>query len=281
MFLAVLRAGSFSGAAEALGVEQSTVSRRIANLEHELGQPLFDRTPLGPRPSSLAERMREHAERLGTEVQAIADLAAGDAVEVEGRVRLALTESFAAHVFLPQLYGELRCRYPRLELDLLCSTATADLGRREADLAVRFYRPLQGDLITQRVASLKTAVLATRAYVEAHGAEPEALDWIVLDLGERQSADAAYVANHVKRPVSMRTNSHLAQVEAVRAGAGVALLARAHLALDPELTVLSLDLPEGASVDVWLAAPRGLRATPNVNAVWEFLVQSLRSLEAV
>jgi DNA-binding transcriptional LysR family regulator len=281
VFLAVLRAGSFSGAAEALGIEQSTVSRRVASLETELGQPLFDRTPVGPKPSALAERMRAHVERLSTEVQAIADLAAGDSAEIEGRVRLATTESFAVHVFLPHLYAELRRRHPRLAIDVLCSTATADLGRREADLAIRFYRPLRGDLITQRVASLPTAVLATRAYAAAHVLDAEQLDWIVLELAEGQSADSVYVAQHVKRVPSMLTNGHLTQVEAVRAGAGVALLARAHLAIDPELVVLPLDLPAAEPVEVWLAAPRGLRATPNVNAVWEYLAERLGLMERV
>jgi DNA-binding transcriptional LysR family regulator len=281
VFLAVLRAGSFSGAAEALGIEQSTVSRRVASLESELGQPLFDRTPQGPKPSALAERMRVHAERLSSEVQAIADLAADDSAEIEGRVRLAMTESFATHVFLPHLYAELRRRHPRLAIDVQCSTASADLGRREADLAIRFYRPVHGDLIAQRMASLPTAVLAQRAYAEAHTLDPEALDWVVLELAEAQSADAAYVAAHIKRAPSMFTNSHLVQVDAVRAGAGVALLARAHLAIDPQLCVLTLDLPPSDPIEVWLAAPRSLRATPRVSAVWDYLAECLRLLELV
>ncbi|HET8932926.1 MAG TPA: LysR family transcriptional regulator [Polyangiales bacterium] len=281
VFLAVLRAGSFSGAAEALGIEQSTVSRRVASLEAELGQPLFDRTPLGPKPSALAERMRVHAERLGSEVQAIADLAAGDSNEVEGRVRLAMSESFAVHVFIPHLYPELRRRHPLLAVDVLCSTGSADLGRREADLAIRFYRPLHGDLITQRMACLPTSVLAKRAYAEARPADPEQLDWIVLELAEGQSGDAAYVAEHIKRPPSMFTNSHLTQVEAVRTGVGVAVLARAHLAIDPQLTALSLDLPPSAPIEVWLAAPRGLRPTARISAVWDYLAECLRLLEQV
>ena len=79
----------------------------------------------------------------------------------------------------------------------------------------------------------------------------------------------------------MFTNSHLTQVEAVRTGVGVALLARAHLAIDPQLTALSLDLPPSAPVEVWLAAPRGLRQTARVSAVWDYLAECLRLLELV
>lgn len=275
----MLRAGSFSGAAAALGIEQSTVSRRVASLEAELGQPLFDRAHAGLQPSSLAERLRVHVERMSSEVEAIADRIASDGAEIEGRVRLATTESFAVHVYLPHLHAELQRLHPRLSIDLLCSTTTADLGRREADLAIRFYRPSHGDLVTQRVATLPTAVLAQRTYAATRALDPEQLDWLVLELAEGQSADASYVAEHVVRPPSMLTNSHLTEVEAVRAGLGVAVLARAHMALDPELIALELGLPPSTPVEVWLTAPRGLREMPRVTAVWDFLAETLRRLE--
>jgi DNA-binding transcriptional LysR family regulator len=281
VFLAVLRAGSFSGAGAALGVEQSTISRRIGQLESELGHVLFDRQPNGPRPTELAERLRGYAERAELEIRGLVDVAAGHGSAIEGRVRLALTESFAVHVFVPHLLGELRRLYPKLAVDIVCSTAAVDLGQRQADLAVRFFRPDQGDLVTKRVAKLATAILARRSYAEGRPRDPEAYDWLVLDLGAVQSADAAFVAQHVRRPPAMFTNSHLSQFEAVRAGHGVALLARTHVALDPELVSLDLGLPDGPAVEVWLAAPRTLKPIPRVSAVWDFFDERLRLLQDV
>ena len=77
----------------------------------------------------------------------------------------------------------------------------------------------------------------------------------------------------------MRTNSHLAQIEAVRAGLGVALLARAIRQLDPALVELDLGLPPGPTLELWLVTPRTLAQVPRVRAVWDFLAQRLQSLE--
>jgi DNA-binding transcriptional LysR family regulator len=278
-FLAVVRAGSFSGAAENLGVEQSTVSRRVAQLEAELGHNLFDRQATGPRPTDLAALLREPAERIESEMRAIRDLAAGHSAAIEGRVRLALTESFAVHVFVPHMLSELRALHPGLAIDLVLGTRAADLVQREADLALRFFRPSEGDLVTKRVASFSTAVLAHRGYAQGRPSDAEALDWIVLELESAFSPDGAYVSKHVRREPAMRVTSHLVQVEAVRAGHGVALLARAHMRLDPELLELDLGLPHGPAIDVWLAAPRTLKPIPRVSAVWDFLAARLPSLE--
>lgn len=155
-------------------------------------------------------------ERAATEVQAIRDLAAGQDPAIAGRVRIALTESFATHVFVPQSLPEQRA--------------------------------------------------------------PQALDWIALELSSGVIADAAYLGEHASSAPVLLTNSHLLQVEAVRAGHGVALLARAHLALDPEL--ISLDaLPAGPALDLWLAAPRAVKPIARVSAVWDFLARKLRALE--
>jgi len=281
VLLAVLRAGSFSGAAQALGVEQSTISRRIAHLETELGQPLFDRQANGPQPTELCMHMRVHAERVEAEMRAIRDLAGAQGQGITGSVRIALTESFAVHVFLPYLLGPLREAYPALQIDLLVSSASADLGRREADIAVRFYRPTHGDLITKRVARLETAVLARRSYAAGRARDPAAYTWSVLELEQAQSLDAEFVERHAPHAPRMLTNSHLVQVESVRAGHAVALLARAHLALDAELIALDLGLPAAPAIEVWLASPRTRKSIARIHAVWEFLDERLAQLGEV
>jgi DNA-binding transcriptional LysR family regulator len=277
--LAVLRSGSFSGAAAALGIEQSTVSRRVAQLESELGSLLFERHQTGLCPTQLAERLREPAERMEGEVLSIVDAASHAADVIEGRVRIALTESLAVHVVIPHLLKRLRASHPRLQVDLITSTLAADLGRREADLAIRFFRPSQGDLVAKRIGLLPTAVLAHRAYAATRAGVPaQELDWIVLELPEGTGPDASFLAEHLPVTPALLTNNHLAQVEAVRAGLGVALLARAHLTLDPELVALELGLPTGPIVEMWLVAPRSSKALPRVQAVWEFLEAELAGL---
>lgn len=278
VFLAVLRAGSFSGAASALAIEQSTVSRRIAALESALSAVLFDRSAAGPRPTELAERLRGHAERMEAELHALLEEASSFGQDVQGRVRVALTESLAVHVVIPHLLPALKALHPRLHIDLLLGERAADLAQREADLALRFFRPTQGDLLAQRVTSLPTVVMGHRKYLAGRTRTPEALDWVVLELTNSTTPDGAFLAAHTSVVPALRTNGHLAQVEAVRAGLGVALLVRSVLKLDPELMEVELGLPPGPAVELWLVAPRSLASHPRVRAVWDFFASALPAL---
>jgi DNA-binding transcriptional LysR family regulator len=290
VLLAVLREGSFSGAAVALAVEQSTVSRRVAALEAALGAVLFDRTPAGPRATELALRLRPAAERMEAELSALIDLSASMTEQIEGRVRLAVTSSFAVQIFLPFVLPALRTQYPALHVDLIVDERAADLVQREADLALRFFRPTEGDLLARRIAQLPTAALAHRSYAEGRPRLAAALDWIVMELGGGQtpggapinaSFDAAYLAAHAKVTPMMFSTSHLVQIEAVRAGLGVAMLVRALRQLYPELVELELGLPPGPVIELWLVAPRTLAEVPRVRAVWDFLATGLGALEGV
>jgi DNA-binding transcriptional LysR family regulator len=278
VLLAVLREGSFSGAAAVLRVEQSTVSRRIAALESALQTTLFDRAAGGPRPTELAKELRTHAERVEAEVLQLLDQTSAQRGAIAGRVRLALTESFAAHVIIPHVLKELRALYPDLYVDLVVGERAADLAQREADLALRFFRPRDGDLVTKRVATLETAVVGHRDYLAAHSLSPETLDWIVLDLGHTPLADLNHVSTHVPKEPSLRTNGHLAQVEAVRAGLGVALLARSVLRLDPDLMAIDVGMPKGPPIELWLVAPASVIRLPRVRAVWDFMDTRLSEL---
>lgn len=282
VLLAVLREGSFSGAAAVLGVEQSTVSRRVAALEAALGAVLFDRTPGGPRATELALRLRAAAERMEAELSSLIDLSASMTEQLEGRVRLAVTSSFAVQIVIPYVLPALRTQYPGLHVDLIVDERAADLTQREADLALRFFRPVEGDLLARRIAQLPTAPLAHRAYAEGRPRTLAAFEWITMELAQGQSSfDGAYLAAHGKVAPLMISTSHLVQIEAVRAGLGAALLVRALRQLYPELIELDLGLPPGPIVELWLVAPRTLASVPRVRAVWDFLAQRLSALEAV
>lgn len=278
VLLAVLRAGSFTKAAHVLAVEQSTVSRRIAALEEALSAPLFERHGGAPTPTELAERLRERAERVEAEVQGFVDVALGHERAIRGRVRVALTEAFAVQVVIPHMLADLRARYPHLDVDLVTSDLAADLSRREADIALRFFRPPSGDLVTRRVATMPMSVIGNAAYLAGKPSRFDALDWIAFHLPGVRSPEDDFHENVVKHEPRMRTNSYLALVEAVRAGLGVALLTRSLLRLDPRLVALPIELPGAPSIDLWLVTPRALRAVPRVDAVFRYFEEKLPEL---
>ncbi|MET0283022.1 MAG: LysR family transcriptional regulator [Polyangiales bacterium] len=276
VLLAVLRAGSFSAAARSLAVEQSTVSRRIAALEESLQATLFDRSADRLRPTALAERMRERAERVEHEVQALTD---EREEPLSGRIAIATTESFAVQVVIPRLLGPLREELPELAVDLVTSDLSADLGRREAELALRFYRPTRGDLVARRVARLPRAVLGHQRYLRGKKREARAFDWVTVQLPGIGASEQEFLARHARVEPRYTVSSHLAQVELVRAGLAVALLSRALTRYDPQLVELDLGLPLGPAVELWLVTPRSLRDTPKVAAVWDILERELAKLQ--
>lgn len=279
ILLAVLREGSFTAASATLGVEQSTVSRRIAALEESLGVVLFDRHRTGPRATDAALGLRDRLERIEGEVLGVRDTLEAREPTVRGRVRLALTESLAVHAVIPHLMRPLRDAHPELVVDLVTSERVADLARREADLAIRFFRPTDGDLVTKRVARLRTAVLAHKRYPGVRRKDVTKLDWIVHELPGVDTAEDRFFREHVGVEPALRTTGYLAQVEAVRAGLGVAVLASSLRLFDPELVELRLPVPEGPTLELWLVCPKGLREVPRVAAVWRALEASLPRLE--
>ena len=273
VFLAVEREDSFSGAARVLGVKQSTVSRRIAALEEALGGVLFDRTARGPVLTKLGRALAERAPAVEAAALACWDVVREQQQGVAGRIRLATTESFAVHVLVPSVLPSLRERYPALDIDLVLGEHPADLTRREADLAIRFFRTRDGDLVEKRVAQLPTAILG-RPERFAEVARADELPFVTLELASGESVDGAYVRALTGREPVMRTTSHLAQLEAVRVGIGCALLTRSLVGFVPELAVWSGDAPKSPPVDLYLVAPRTLRRVPAVAAVW-------REMEAI
>lgn len=283
LFLAVLRAGSFTEAARRLEVEQSTVSRRIARLERSLAAPLFDRTPAGLSATDLAERLADHAEGVERHALAFVDEAHGTERAPRGRVTLALTEAMALHIVVPRLLPQLRERYPELVVDLRCSDRNVDLLRREADVALRFVRPTRGELIAQRVARMPTAVLGTRALVRSiprrRRKDPAAYPWVGFHLAGIDAPEERWHEEFVGVDPVVRTDSYVSQVAAVRAGLGVALLSTGLRELDPELRVVDFGLPFLPTLELWLVTHRAIRQLPRVAAVYELLAEALPALD--
>lgn len=272
IYLAVLRAGSLTRAAKGLGVEQSTVTRRVRALEQALGHRLFERRYDGLVPTQLSYELAAYAERMEAAALGMLAAAKNQSREPEGRVRIATTTSFAAQVVVPHLLSGLRAKYPRILVDLVLDDRVTDLGRHEADIALRFTRPSQGDLLAKRLAVMPTAVLAHRDYPGIHQSEPEALDWIVQVLpGE---ASAQYMMHFTDTPPKLTCTSHIAMVEAVRAGLGVGVLTTALCSLFPELVPVPVKM-QTPDIELWLVTSRAAREVPRVDAVWTFLEEHL------
>ncbi|MFK7998103.1 MAG: LysR family transcriptional regulator [Polyangiales bacterium] len=276
LFLQAARRGSFSAAAKAEGIEQSTMSRRIASLEENLGHPVFLRHRTGLTLTDLGRRLVRRAEQAEAELWGFADEAKGEERDVAGDVRLALTESMAVHVVVPFVVPILRERFPGIRLDLKTGYRNVDLGLREADLALRFARPSEPSLVMKRLARMETAVLASATY--AKGRSKRDIEWIRLGMSDVPAPESDWYDAHIGEPPTLSTSGYLTQVAMVRQGLGAAVLTRSLLRIDEGLVVLDLGFPKTPPIDLWLVCHAGRRRIPRVSAVWALLEEALVGL---
>jgi DNA-binding transcriptional LysR family regulator len=280
VFLAVARAGRMSAAARRLGVEHTTVSRRLAALEAELGVPLFYRTAAGYTLTPHGQNVLSSAEVMEGAAIAVAARAREQTPEA-GRVRLALPPEFASHWVAPQL-APFRAAHPQIELQVLVGTRQRNLWRGEAELAVQSPRPPQQGLVAVRIARVALALYAAKRLVgtgrvRIAGAEPtrtlpEPIRGLPL-LTYTSSFDvlqhaAWFQALRASSAVGLTTNSTHALAAAARAGAGVAVVPRFVARGHDDLVRVSENVAEH---DVWLITHPEFRRDPKVRATADFL----------
>lgn len=277
--LALGREGTLSGAAIRLGVNTSTVARRLDAMEASLGVHLFDRTPAGIAATELAEALMPVAEAMERGAADALRLIEGRETEPEGTVRITAPPGIANWLVAPALV-ELRARHPRLVIELDASVGYADLTRREADLAIRILRPTSGDLISVRLAESASIIGAAPTLCRRVGrlARLDDVDWIAWGADLARLPDAHWLATHVDPTrVVLRTSSIDAQIHAARRGLGALLLNRPfleHCGLVPVPLErgLARALPPIPTGSLWLVGHRALRNVPRVEAVWGFIV---------
>lgn len=280
LLLALDREGTLSGAATRLGVNTSTIGRRLDAMEAGLGVHLFDRTPAGIAATDVAESLLPVAESMERAAADALRVIEGRETEPEGLVRVTAPPGIANWFLAPALV-ELRRRYPKLVIELDASVGYADLSRREADLALRGARPSSGDLIAVRLAEAESVIVASPERIRKLGklARLDAIDWITWGRDLAQLPDAKWItANVDPAKVVLRTSSMDAQLHAARTGLGALLVGRPFLGwidldevrLERALAKGLPALPRGA---LWLVGHRALRSVPRVQAVWEFIVE--------
>ena len=278
-FLAVADTGSLSAAARRLGTSQPTLGRQIARLEEALALSLFDRRPRGLELSRAGQALLPAARRMGEASGALALAAAGQDDGLHGTLRITASEVVAHHI-LPPLIARIRQAAPRLAVELVASDAPGNLLFREADIAVRMYRPDQLDIVARKLGEIEIAAFATPGYLERAGrpAAAEDLqhhDLIGMDRSElmlQQMRKLGWPAT--RETFALRCDNQVAYWELVRAGCGIGFF-QAHLGrADPlvEELDLGLDLP---SLPIWLAAHATVRRTPRVALAWRLLEDGL------
>lgn len=219
-FLALARSGSLSGASRDLRVEHSTVSRRVGQLEQRLSLRLFDRLARGWCLTREGEGLLERAEAIEREVLSFRRLAAG-ADELTGTVTISAPPMLLSHLLLPCL-RDLAADHPGLTLGLVGERREADLGRAEADIAVRLGRPSEPDLVMQPLGEITYGLYGRQEAVNQPAADRV---YIGFDDTMPSLPQKLWLDDHVAgRHFGLRSNDMGTMLQAALGGFGIALL---------------------------------------------------------
>ncbi len=274
-FLEVARTGKATSAGERLGVEHSTVSRRINRLEQSLGSVLFDRRRNGFSLTDAGKALVPHAERMENAMLGALEEHMKQSTAVYGTVRVGTPEAFGIHVLAPAIV-ELNAQQPDLHVELMAQPQFPSLVTREVELLVTLEPPQIGRYTVTRLAEVDYFFYSSRAYLDSNAPihEPS-------DIGKHDLVDYVHDGSLTERyrildelvsePKRRFTStSVLAQREAVAAGLGIALLTPYVAAGRPDLVNIFPDQPQ-ITRTLWLAAPEDLFKTRRIRAVWDFI----------
>jgi DNA-binding transcriptional LysR family regulator len=270
-FLAISRAGTMSGAAQALKVNQTTVGRRLGALEEKLGVLLFDRTPAGLRVSDAGRKIVVIASEMEEASLSLERLVAGSDERLEGVVRIACSETLAVGFVIEGL-AAFRAAHPHITLDIVTGNSPLNLLRREADLAIRTKKPPHSDLMVRKLVDADWCLYA--AAVSAPHDPGDSLDEreVVGYEGELVELPASQWLHERVPPerIAARCNSILGAAAAIRAGLGVGALPAF---VGDRADGLRRFLPDAiTSQPLWLAVHPDLEGQARVRAALDYLV---------
>ncbi|MBQ0132282.1 MAG: LysR family transcriptional regulator [Comamonas sp.] len=278
-FAAVAHSGTLAGAARTLGVEHTTVARRIQTLEKMLGQSLFVRDAAGHKLSTAGQQLLpavQAMEKAALSVEhAWQPSTGGQQAEPAGLVRIGVTEGFGTQLLAGALAG-LSVQYPQLSIDLLALPRLLHLSRREADIVISLERPKRGTVVVSKLADYHLYLYGERQYLARKPLVASSEDLrhhhFIHYVDDLLFSQELQLLSQIYKPArfAFRSTSIAAQYEAVRAGAGLAVLPAFMADRDPTLARV---LPQQAQFvrTFWMSMPEEAKTVARIQVVWKFL----------
>lgn len=275
-FMAVVETGGVGPAAKRLGVNHSTVLRRIAQLEERLGNRLFDRLPGGYALTAGGNALAEHLEGLTEQVEAAQRHLSGRDPAIEGPIRVTSSDIVVEGLLMP-LLARFRRRHPAVQIQLIMNYGFAELTTHEADIAVRGANKAPPRLIAHRVGHIETVMCASTEYLARTGRNKPLAEhrWVAVDVSLSFTMFESWLRKHVREDrIVARIDSLVGVADAVAGGLGVGMLPRPLVDSRPQLVQLGpaeplLDKP------IWVLMHPDVQRTARVRALFEFLKDAL------
>lgn len=280
-FQAVAQTGSLSAAARSLGMAQPTIGRHIDLLEEALSVPLFRRGREGMSVTARGEELVTIAGQMADNAKTFERLAAGLEENYSGTIRISANEVFGV-ILLPGLISAFMKQHRGIDIELAVTNEASNLLQRDADIAVRLFRPAQNDLVARKIADLPLGLYAHTDYLERFG-EPASLEELhdhafigfdretsliqaASDLGVRFSPGN----------FSFRSDNILTQISAVRTGVGIGVLHQGLASNWPEIRQILAKTPL-PQLELWIACHADVRYNKRVRLMMDFLSENLKN----
>lgn len=284
--VAVARCRSTTAAGRSLGVNQSTVQRRLAELERAIGHPLVQRHPTGYRLTALGEQLLPWAEQVEQAVTALARQIDLFQNNVQGVVRLSCPEPLVLRISRSGLLDRFHARHPGLRVEFVVSDRYLDFSQGHLDIALRSGDTDDGALVGRKLGDSLWAVYASASYLAQRSAPVEGVDlgahdWVDFDDSMAQHRASVWLRQVVPgAQVVARNNSVLGLLYSTKAGMGLAALPTALGDAEPDLVRVLGPVPELTRIWRVLTTPE-LRHTPRVAALFDFLVDEIETLRPI
>lgn len=281
-FLAIAKHRSLSAAAAAIGSSQPTLGRHLNCLEDALDLRLFIRKPSGLELTEAGLDLVSHAETVAQAATEFVLAAGGRNERLSGSVCITASVAFASQ-FLPDILTKLRDEEPGLEIELIASDQTGNLSLREADIAVRMFRPTQPDLITRKLGEIEMGAFASVEYLDKFGAPQDLGAFkdhsLIAPLNREQARDILMQLGLQADVSSFRLRCDDLNVawQMVLAGFGIGYAAIAYGEADPRVRRVGAFLPS-LSWPIWLTSHSQLRSSKSIRRVFDFLATEISAI---
>jgi len=276
---AVVDAGSLSAAARYLGLSQPTLGRHVEALEQALGVTLFERTLTGLKATDTALRLYEPVKGAQQALAEAALMAEGAQPGLSGTVRITASE-VVSHFVLPQILVEIRAEFPAIAIDIVPTDSAENLLLREADIAIRMFRPTQLELVTRKLGELAIVCCAHEDYLARRGTPQSVEELFEHDLIGFDRSDLILRAAHAmgftltREDFALRSDDQPLAWHLLTAGLGIGFAQQLLVESTPGMRRLLPQLRPPA-LEVWLTTHKELFTSRRIRAIYDALGAAL------
>lgn len=271
MFIAVARAGSISCGARQLGLQHSTVSRRMRKLEQDLGVRLFDKVPSGYALTAAGEKLAQTVSHMERELLAVEGTLAGQDMKPAGPLRVTAIDNMATTVLMP-MFGGFSRKYPEVTLHVLVSNSDLSLAQREADVAIRLTNTPPETLIGKRATTVSSAIYGSHDYITQLHKNDSVPEWLGVECCTFHKSWTKQVSGDQLH--SFYVDDTLLTQAALREGLGIAILPCFMGDPDPVLKRY-LEPRSEWDLGLWILLHPDLKRTARVLAFRDYMMEAI------